>query len=72
METATSTEPTFSNGSVMMAPPAGLSDWQTNYGPGASAAVSTVPEPSSLLLLLLGSSLLTRVRRRSCRSIIDI
>ena len=40
-----------------------LADWQTNYGAAAVAAVSAVPEPSSLLLLVLGLTSLAARRR---------
>ncbi len=43
----------------------GLSDWQAGYGTGAAvASLSTVPEPSSCLLLLMGAAALA-ARRRS-------
>ncbi|MDZ4657139.1 MAG: PEP-CTERM sorting domain-containing protein [Bythopirellula sp.] len=32
---------------------ADLSDWQGNYGFGSLSAVTAVPEPSSLLLVML-------------------
>ena len=47
-------------------PPAAsdLSDWQANYGPGTLQSGATgVPEPSSGVLLLLGSLLYARQRR---------
>lgn len=42
-----------------------LTDWQTNYGAGAAltSGVANVPEPSSGVLLLLGSLLFARLRR---------
>ena len=48
------------------APPAAadLANWQTNYGAGSSALLAaSVPEPSSGVLLLLGSLLCARWRR---------
>ena len=46
--------------------PAGLTAWQTNYGMTSplAAASTAVPEPTSVMLLLLG---LTVMGRRSCR-----
>ena len=42
-----------------------LADWQANYGPGAAAAVTTaVPEPTSALLCMIGSSLVLSRRKR--------
>ncbi|NOZ38901.1 MAG: PEP-CTERM sorting domain-containing protein [Planctomycetes bacterium] len=41
-----------------------LTDWQTNYGPGALSAVSAVPEPSSVFLAGLGLASLAMHRRR--------
>lgn len=42
-----------------------LTDWQTNYGNGALASLSAVPEPSSLLLACFGLITLARRRRRA-------
>ena len=46
--------------------PAGLIDWQNNYGtPTLLAAVAVVPEPSSILLIILAAGgLLAEVRNR--------
>ena len=41
--------------------PAGLTEWQNNFGNPLSA-VTSVPEPSSLVLLVFGSALLLRRR----------
>ena len=46
-----------------------LADWQASYGPGIAAAASTaVPEPASLLLLVLGGLATCGVRRTRMRS----
>ena len=43
-----------------------LSDWQSNYGPGSAQAVSaSVPEPSALVLVLLGLPAFVRSRFRA-------
>ena len=52
-----------------------LSDWQNNYGAGGAQAVATsVPEPSALLLLAIGSSALfsNRSRVSICREPLGI
>lgn len=44
-----------------------LVDWNDNYGTTAPPAISAVPEPSSLLLCVLGGvAALSATRRRSC------
>ena len=40
-----------------------LADWEANYGaPGAVSAFAQVPEPASLLLMLLGMAQVSRLR----------
>ena len=41
-----------------------LALWQTNYGAGGLAAVSAVPEPSSVILLMLGALCCGRGKRK--------
>jgi hypothetical protein len=44
-----------------------LADWQTNYGTGGLAAISAVPEPTAMSLMMLISSMIAvrRSRRRA-------
>ena len=55
----------WQRGEVSDPPAAGdLANWQSNYGPGNSTALAVgVPEPSSGVLLLIGSLLCARWRR---------
>ncbi|MEM8947389.1 MAG: PEP-CTERM sorting domain-containing protein, partial [Planctomycetota bacterium] len=46
--------------------PAGIADWQANYGPGTSSSIAAVPEPSTLLLLsFAGVAGLIRSKKRN-------
>ena len=49
------------------ATPANLALWQSQYGTPSTAVLGAVPEPSSLLLLSLGSVLSLSMRRRNRR-----